>query len=397
MMHLVKPTGKQTGIWREHGVTIRLREGRARPWMIDVGRGGKRIRRHYATEADARAAAVELSASFVNTGVQGHSLTLEQRQDAERALALLGGRYSLEDAARGFLEALPTDDTTVDELVPALLASREASGRRAKTVKTLRSLLAKFTKQFSGRVVAGIGYRELETWFFQVGKGTAACSRNNLRRAVGSLFEYGIARGACTVNVARRLPVASRDETLPAVLTPKQAKALLRKAAELDGGRMVPYFAIGLFAGLRPVNELARLEWRNVDLRERTIRVLPATAKRRRTRFVRIADNLAAWLEPYAKATAETVFFSRRSFRRILDNLKLEWPADVMRHSFASYLLAKTGNAAEVAMQLGHSQGSSVLWDHYRALVSPEDAERFFGIYPESTSLKARRRATSGG
>lgn len=364
--------------------------------MIDVGRGGKRIRRHYATEADARAAAIELAASFTNTGVQGHSLTLDQRQDAERALALLGGRYSLEDAARGFLEALPTDDTTVDELVPALLAAREAGGRRAKTVKALRSLLSKFTKVFGARVAASIGYRELEKWFFEVGKGTSACSRNNLRRAVGSLFEYGIARGACMANGARRLPVASRDETLPEVLTPKQAEALLRKAVEVDG-RMVPYFAIGLFAGLRPDNELGRLEWRNIDLHERTIRVLPATAKRRRTRFVRIADNLAAWLQPYAKATAETVFFSRRSFRRIIEALGLDWKPDVMRHSFASYLLAQSGNAAEVALQLGHSQSSSVLWDHYRALVSSKDAARFFGIYPLKTSTKARRRAMSAG
>lgn len=321
-------------------------------------------------------------------------MTLEQRQDAERALALLGGRYSLEEAARGFLAALPTDETTVGELVPALLAAREASGRRPKTIKALRSLLAKFTAKFSGRVVAGIGYRELEEWFFKVSKGTSACSRNNLRRAVGALFEYGIARGACVANVARRLPVASRDETLPAILTPKQAAALLRKAQEVDA-RMVPYFAIGLFAGLRPDNELARLEWRNVDLQGRTIRVLPATAKRRRTRFVHIADNLAAWLKPYAQATAETVFFSRRAFRRIVVALKMEWSADVMRHSFASYLLAKTGDAAAVALQLGHSQGSSVLWDHYRALVSAEDAERFFGIYPAATGKSGGRRRGS--
>lgn len=91
------------------------------------------------------------------------------------------------------------------------------------------------------------------------------------------------------------------------------------------------------------------------------------------------------------------VQFSRRSFRRIVEALKMEWPPDVMRHSFASYLLAKTGDPADVALQLGHSQGSSVLWDHYRALVSAKDAERFFGIYPDKTSTKARRRATSAG
>lgn len=377
-------------------MTIRYRDGRRCPWMIDVGRGGLRIRRHYATEAEARAAAVELSASFTSSGVQGYSLTLEQRQDAERALALLGGRYTLEEAARGFLASLPTDETTVRELSDGLLASLAANGRRPRTIKGRAQMLRPFVTLFGDRPAAGIGYRELEDWLLEIGKGMSPSSRNNYRIAVGTLFEYAVARGCCVSNPARRLPVASRDETLPEVFTPDQASALMRSAVDVDGGRMVPYFALGLFAGLRPENELRRLDWRNVDLRGRMIRVLPATAKRRRTRFVRIVDNLAAWLKPYVPESAEgAVFFSRRMFRRIIDGASVTWTKDVMRHSFASYLLAQSGDAADVAAQLGHTQGSSVLWDHYRALVSAEDAELFFGIYPAAAGKSGGRRRGS--
>ena len=62
---------------------------------------------------------------------------------------------------------------------------------------------------------------------------------------------------------------------------------------------MIPYLAIGYFAGLRTVNELARLDWREIDLADNTITVSPATANKRRSRYVTIAANLAAWILPH--------------------------------------------------------------------------------------------------
>lgn len=52
-------------------------------------------------------------------------------------------------------------------------------------------------------------------------------------------------------------------------------------------------------------------------------------------------------------------------------------PENGLRHSFVSYRLAATGNAAQTA---GHDQ--AVLFRHYRELVRPSEAERYFSILP---------------
>ena len=57
-----------------------------------------------------------------------------------------------------------------------------------------------------------------------------------------------------------------------------------------------------------------------------------------------------------------------------------------MRHSFVSYRLAATGNAAQTALESGHDQ--AILFAHYRELVKPKDAERFFAIMPAAVTEK---------
>jgi hypothetical protein len=51
-----------------------------------------------------------------------------------------------------------------------------------------------------------------------------------------------------------------------------------------------------------------------------------------------------------------------------------------MRHSFVSYRLAATQNAPQTALESGHDQ--AILFEHYRELVRPKDAERYFSIKP---------------
>jgi integrase len=57
------------------------------------------------------------------------------------------------------------------------------------------------------------------------------------------------------------------------------------------------------------------------------------------------------------------------------------WLKNGLRHSFASYRLAATNDAAGVAAELGHST-SQMLYSTYRELVLPEDAEQYWKITP---------------
>ena len=63
----------------------------------------------------------------------------------------------------------------------------------------------------------------------------------------------------------------------------------------------------------------------------------------------------------------------------------LRWPDNALRHSLASYHLADFKNAAATALELGHHD-SRVTFAHYRELVRPKEAERYWNIKPETSA-----------
>ena len=58
------------------------------------------------------------------------------------------------------------------------------------------------------------------------------------------------------------------------------------------------------------------------------------------------------------------------------------WPNNALRHSFASYHLAKFRNADELALEMGHSN-NSLIFANYRELVLPDTAEAYWSLLPE--------------
>ena len=64
-----------------------------------------------------------------------------------------------------------------------------------------------------------------------------------------------------------------------------------------------------------------------------------------------------------------------------------EWPQNALRHSFASYHLAKFNDAAALALELGHTN-SNLVFQHYRQLVKPKSAASYWKIAPVSAGKK---------
>jgi integrase len=67
--------------------------------------------------------------------------------------------------------------------------------------------------------------------------------------------------------------------------------------------------------------------------------------------------------------------------------LTRKWPSNALRHSFASYYLARFDNAAKLALQLGHV-GQDLIFRHYREVVTRADANRYWNILPETKTAK---------
>jgi integrase len=162
------------------------------------------------------------------------------------------------------------------------------------------------------------------------------------------------------------------------VLTPKQTRRLLESATP----EILPYFAIAAFAGLRSA-ELGRLDWGEIHLDRGYIEVSAAKSKTASRRLVTILPNLKAWLAPHARKHGSILPLNPRvkiEAARKRAGMK-RWPQNGLRHSFASYHLAKFQDAPALALQMGHTT-TGMLFTHYREVVSPQDAKQYWEVTP---------------
>jgi len=164
---------------------------------------------------------------------------------------------------------------------------------------------------------------------------------------------------------------------------------LMEHMEDYEGGRWVPYFALCLFAGIRPSvpdGEITKLKPEAVDLDAGVISVSAEVSKVREPRKVVIQPNLAAWLRTYPLERfplAITNFYRRRA--RI--GKELFSPNDVMRHSFISMFVAKFRSIGEAAIQAGNSEG--IIRRHYLDLKSAQEAEDYWSIFPKRATPQA--------
>ena len=64
--------------------------------------------------------------------------------------------------------------------------------------------------------------------------------------------------------------------------------------------------------------------------------------------------------------------------------LLAKWPQNALRHSFGSYHLARFPDAAALALQMGNSP--AMIFKHYRELVKPADAAKYWEIKPSGAT-----------
>lgn len=325
-------------------------------------------------------------------------LTPAERAAIAQAIQSLrgaGGRVeAVAEAARLFAATrLSGAKKTVAEISNEHLEAVQQR-RRAATYRDRRQNLKTFVEQHGNSLAATVTAAEVEQWVLSINKTPSQAAR---RRAVNAMFNYAIKKGYLRDN-----PVATveRIESHPAdeiaIFTPEDAAEVLRRAQKMEPS-LVPYLAIGLFAGLRPENELRNLEWSNVNLEARLITVSRKTSKTSRTRHVPIQPNLLAWLRAVPKAERTgPLYYQRRALRRVLGREKrkeaeelkaLPWAQDIMRHSYASYRQAIIKNINQLVEEMGNTP--SVARAHYLNPPPEATAKKFWSIKPTRKASKA--------
>ena len=288
-----------------------------------------------------------------------------------------------------------TTKRTVPDVVAEFLKVKESRGASDRYMKDLRSRLEHFAEDFK-KDACNVTTADIQDWLD--GQNLKPQNYRNFRTVSHTLFQFAVARGYAADNPVEgveRVKVNSGDTE---VFTPLEITRLL-EAARRDFPNFLPSLAIGAFAGLRSA-EIERLEWSDIHLGERFIVVGASKAKTASRRIVPISDNLAGWLRPYAeqkgmiwpgthdafydaqKDTAEATGIKGDPEKGTKALPPVKWKSNALRHSFASYRFAQTGDAGRVAGELGNS--AVVVHRHYRELVTPADAEKWFNVKPDT-------------
>lgn len=207
-------------------------------------------------------------------------------------------------------------------------------------------------------------------------RGIAPRSIQRRLSAVRSFFNYLLREGVVTTNPAIDVHAPKAKKRLPATLDADQMAKLLQFRADAtvdvrDKAIMELFYSSGL-----RLSELVNLDLSDLDLRDRTVRVLGKGSKTRVVPVGRHAvDALNAWLGQRALlASADTpaVFVGQRGERispRTIQARLAEWAKKqglglhvhphMFRHSFATHLLESSQDLRGVQELLGHANIST--------------------------------------
>lgn len=345
-------------------------------------------RRSFKTFADFDAAVREAEARLDALGrgvVEVITLAGPDRLDYLAARKLLSAGTSLADAARAWLKLekeTKVISTTVSEAVSAFIASRKKATRRGRPasavyVADLEKRLGKLAEKFPADPLAALTGPRLETWIDAL--GLVGRNRFNTLRLVRTLLKWAQKRGHLAEGklATESLDIVPGDGGEIEIFTPAELTALLTAAKP----EMLPYLALGAFAGIRTA-EIARLDWSAVQLERGFVEIGTKLAKTRSRRLVPVPPAMAAWLAPIRKPSGAVMPFASPAKQVVwlAEAAGVKWKHNGLRHSFVSYRLAQLQDVAKVALEAGNSP--AMVFQHYRELVTPAEAEAWFGIRP---------------
>ncbi len=403
---------KRFKLWEDTGKAKDAARWRVRV-PADVSESGKVERRYFKTKLEAQGFIREQAARLMNQGTGGPKLTPAQREIADKAFAKLRAAFPDEgDAAllpavdaylvardrksrsKTFLDAYQEWQAEIE------LRTRSGKPTSAQYRRQIKQALPRFGP-LHAKLVCDINADDVDAALKVVNRKHAA-ARNGLMRVLRACLKFCKER-----KWLDEVPVESKRHTLdigrrePSILTPAQVKALLSSCADHDR-ELLGYYAIALFAGVRPSDEMAKLQWQDVFAGDGDAIHIPGeVSKTGRARYVPIEPTLKAWLD-YIKPPQLGPVVPRQPTRDPKSEQKLEWrvmwigtrrqavqraagidpwPQDAMRHTYASYWMTTHRDEDKCRDAMGHAT-KEILVKHYRKHTKEADAAAFWALTP---------------
>ena len=364
--------------------------------------------------------------------------------DMARFYLRIGKRATMDQVLDSFDRHNPIgmERKRVADVITECLKSKEEDKLSDRYLKQLAYDLARFGAKFKN-YIGDVAGRDIDNWLREL--GVSGRTRNNIRMSVQTLFGFAKAKRYLPKDHDEMdaVPVAKELSGKIEIFTPAELRELLGAASK----EMVPFLAIGAFAGVRHA-EIQRLDWKDVRFDAGIIEIHAGNAKTATRRTVPILPNLRAWLLahrhnedgteksgpvcPFSNVTDQIVSLltkinkvrraeasgqksedggqgekqkaesRKRKGKKETTGLRdhgttekdgaeaaeFKWKHNGLRHSFISYRVAAIKNVAQVALEAGNSP--AMIFSNYRELVTPKDAETWFGMVPPGTKAKGK-------
>ena len=377
-------------------------------WQVD----GKWQRKQFSDRDKAEAFADSVNINLKNAGRERALVLTALNEDrvhqAEKAFRTLGDAYTLDEAVTFFLKHNRPPEFTITILdgLKHYLDEKETEGVRVPTTKKTSMILKSFAKHTDNPLVHTVTEESVTAYLKSLRSldGVTAAKKktwNNHRNELASFFLWAGKKDFTTnrpwtfsnptENVAA-YSVKRVAEQRPDIVTtsPKGTLELFTYLMNYKEGKLVKWFALAYFAGIRPSTddgELAKLSKREDELINLTTGriMLPAdVSKTKDSRPVIISDNLKAWLQAYEGFPIMPVNL-KNDYGKVRKKFGLQ--SDETRHSFISYHVALHRSIGDTALQAGNSE--RMIKKHYLDHQSKEEGQAFFAITPDLATMQA--------
>jgi integrase len=324
------------------------------------------------------------------TGTTDHAeVTLSRHCTASERAHQLGA--TLDQLIQHWEKTNVTDvRRTMDEAVNEFLAEVEARSLAQKSTlchwRTLKSRLNAVAKAFPGEVHA-LDAAAVEHYLKKLGLKPKTI--NHYRAAIVEFLGFALLKHYCSRQLKEAVAAIKPYKLTKRTATPYTAAELKKilDYAERKAAKHVPRIALTAFGGAR-VNEAAKMDWADIDLKRKRIVVRAEIAKKRLKRYLHCSDNLVAWLKPYEKKEGPIcpVKYPSEAFTRICVNAEAPRKMNGERSGFINHRLDQTNDYKLTAREAGTSVDK--IETNYFDLQDPGDADAWFSIFPSGGQLR---------
>ena len=378
---------------RERHADLQVAEARAYQLATDIANG--QISMQSFTQAD-RARFEYLRRLEARAGVPLEQLVLDA-VEAREVLAHGHQAVTLQQTAQSYSTQHATQATcpACPDILEEMLRVRKQDGLSQNTLDDYDSRLGKFAKAFTGPLLS-ITAAQLDTWLSSL--NVSRRTRNNYRGNLVDLYAFARRRGYVPKNhnPIDDVPRVKNEDVKIEIFTPEELTKLLASAPD----NLVPYLAIAAFAGVRQAEMCCPgapvLDWRDIDLEARDLRVRKAVARKIGVaRIVPIQDNLLAWLRPHVRPNGPVCALAAHADRplanvtnallKLAARVGVPWKDNGLRKSFISYRLAVCHNIGTVAREAGTSPEK--IRTNYEKAAPEREGLRWFKIHPQNADI----------